>query len=543
MKKLKVGLMLIVLVMLVSSVVMAEEDLKTYSIFNGIALPEYDGDTILGDIIREETGVKLEREYLVGDLETKVGLMISSGDYPDMVQAAHFTNRLVDAGALIPLEELIDKHAPNIKKYYAKHLEAMTQEDGHIYSIPQQAIPFEPSGRRYPSVGFYINKAVLKDAGWPVVKTFDEFFELVADYQEKNPTYKGENTIGYLTLFDEWRNFATLNGPMHLMGYPNEGGFIPTMRGEEPVVEPYYGGRVEKYYYSKLNEMYNEGVVDGETFVDNYDKYIEKLSSGRVLATHNQHWQVQDAQDVLVKEEPDRILVPFPVTYAHGVEEHMRDTPYIQSTQGTGITTACDDPVGAIKYLDYLVANEQMIMWGIEGEHYEVDEDGKYYRTPEQQELFDDPEWVRHELGTPYFRNSLPSLIGLDENGNSYMPDRQASMIYEGSSKTEKEVMDAYGIKSFTEFYNDPKPTEEVPWFPLWTITLESGGPADIESTRMSETLREYVPKLVMAESDNFEDVWAEYTDNISGQMDEQIKAFQERIDWRVENWSVDIEE
>lgn len=542
MKKVKTVLMLLVLVVVVGSVTLGAE-LKELDVFISDSLPDYPGSTILGDIIRKETGIKLNREYLVGDLETKVGLMIASGDYPDMLVAAHFTDKFVDAGALISLEDLIEKHAPNIKKYYAKHMKAITKEDGHIYYLPQQAIPFGAGGRRYPAVGFFINKRVLKDAGYPVVKTFDQYFELIENYKEKHPTYKGQDTIGYLSLYDSWRNFATNNGPMHLMGYPNEGGFLPIKEAGTFVVRPYNGGIVEQYYYKKLNKMYNKGVVDPETFVINYDQYLERISSGRVLGTHNQYWQIQNAQNILLQEDPDSIMVPFPVVYDEPVEEFMRDTPYIQTTQGMGITTQCEDPVEAIKYLDYLVSHQTLIQWGIEGEHYEIDENGKFYRTEEQQALFRDPDWTQNVFGRQYFYNTFPSLMGVDENGNSYMPNRQPSMIYGAAADSEKEVMDAYSIKSFTELYNDPRAGEEIPYYPLWTISLETGSPAQVESTRLSDTIREYVPKLVMSSTDEFESIWKDYTNRISGLMDKQIKAYQEQIDWRVENWSTDESE
>ncbi|AZO96252.1 extracellular solute-binding protein [Halocella sp. SP3-1] len=536
MKKYRIVLLLLVLVISISCTVMAGE-LKEFDVFISMALPDYPGSTIIGDIIREETGVKLNREYLVGDLETKVGLMIASGEYPDMLVGAHFTDKFVDADVLIPLEDLIEEHAPNIKKYYARHMRSLTKEDGHIYYLPQQAIPYGAGERRYPAVGFFINKRVLKEAGYPVIKTFEQYFELIENYQKKHPTYKGQDTIGYLSLYDSWRNFATNNGPMHLIGYPNEGAFLPIKEAGKFVVRPYNGGFVEKYYYNKLNEMYNKGVVDPETFVINYDQYLEKISSGRVLGTHNQYWQIEKAQNILRQEDPDSIMVPFPVVYDEAVEEFVRDTPYVQTTQGMGITTACEDPVAAIKYLDYLVGHQILIQWGIKGEHYEVDENGMYYRTKEQQKLFDDPNWVRDKFGREYFYDAFPSLIGLDENGNNYMPRRQASMIYGGSTDSEKEVMDAYGIKSFTGLYNDPRPGEEVPYYPLWTITLETGSPAQIEKTRLEDTIREYVPKLVMSSPDEYEDIWEEYVARISKLMEKQIEVYQERIDWRVENW------
>lgn len=536
MKKFGLFFLLVALVMSISVLAVADQ-LKEISMFSSDPLPDYPGSTILGDIIRKETGVKLNREFLAGDLETRIGLMVASGDYPDIMYAAHYTQRLIDAGAYIPLEDLIDQYAPNIKKYYARHMDAITAPDGHIYFLPQQAIPFGASDRRYPALGFFINKRVLKDAGWPKPKTFDEMFELIENYMKKNPTYKGQSTIGWLTTFDSSYSYSTTNVPQHLMGYPNEGGFIAPKEGNKFVVRPYHGGLVDKYYYQKLNEMYNKGVVDPEMFVLNYDQYIERLASGRVLGTFAQYWVIQQAQGILNRDDPDSIMIPFPIVFDEGIEEFMRDTPYVQQTQGMGITISCKDPVTAIKYFDYLVANQTLIQWGIEGEHYEVDENGMYYRTEEQLKLFQDPNWVRDVFGRQYFLNLFPSLIGVDENGNSYVPDNQPSMIYGGATESEREVMDAYGIKSFTDFYNPPKPIDEVPYYPIWTITVPTGSPAHIEGTRHNDLMNEYIPRLVMSSPSEFEKIWQEYKFRTDRLLDLRLEYIQEQVDWRVENW------
>mgnify|MGYP001178153408 FL=1 len=536
MNRFKGLLLLLVLVMALGSVVVAQE-YKVFTQFCTANYPDYPGSTILGDIIEKETGVKIKREFLVGDLETRLGLMIASGEYADIMDAGHYTQRLIDAGAYIPLEDLIEEHAPNIKKYFGKYFDMIKAPDGHIYFLPQQVYPNDPGNSRYPELGFYINKRVLKDAGWPKVKTFDELFDLIENYMRKNPTYKGQPTIGWLTTFDSNFTYCTTNIPAHLMGYPNEGGFVAPKEGGEFKVRPYHTGVVEKYYYQKLNEMYHKGVVDPEMFILNYDQYIERLASGRVLATFAQHWVIQQAQDLLNRDDPDSILVPFPIVFDEMVEEYMRDTPYIQQTQGFAISIACEDPVSVIKFWDYLIANQMLIQWGIEGEHYEVDENGMFYRTEEQLALFRDPNWVRDVFGRHYFLDLYPRLLGVAEDGNSYVPDHQPSMIYSAATPAEKEVMDAYGVKSFTEFYNPPKPWEEVPYYPIWTITIPTGSPAHIEGTRHSDLLKEYVPRLVMSSPEEFEDIWKDYVQRTRPFMQLRLEYYQEQLQWRVENW------
>ncbi len=185
-------LLLLIFTVTATGALVSAQGTKVFTVFLSEALPDYPGSTIVGDIIERETGVKLQREYLVGDLETKVGLMIASGELPDLLTAAHFTSLFKDAGMLIPLNDLVEKHAPNIKRLYAKHWEQLKQEDGNVYWLPIQAIPYANDSPRYPELGFFINKKVLKEAGWPVIKTLDQYFELIENYMKKHPTINGE---------------------------------------------------------------------------------------------------------------------------------------------------------------------------------------------------------------------------------------------------------------------------------------------------------------------------------------------------------------
>lgn len=94
--------------------------------------------------------------------------------------------------------------------------------------------------------------------------------------------------------------------------------------------------------------------------------------------------------------------------------------------------------------------------------------------------------------------------------------------------------MDAYGVKSFSDLYNEPR---ERKYFPLWTITMPAGSPAHIEETRMKDVLNGYVPELVMSKPEEFEKVWANFVRDISPLMEKQMEVYQEGIDWRMENW------
>ena len=47
-----------------------------------------------------------------------------------------------------------------------------------------------------------------------------------------------------------------------------------------------------KRYYQKLNEEYKKGMISPETFLDTYEEYLDKLSTGAVLGMVDQRWQL-----------------------------------------------------------------------------------------------------------------------------------------------------------------------------------------------------------------------------------------------------------
>src|SRR5690625_3318469 len=126
--------------------------------------------------------------------------------------------------------------------------------------------------------------------------------------------------------------------------------------------------------------MNAEGLLDPESFVQKDEQFNEKLSTGRALATIAPDYMVGDAQNALRDAGlHERMYGTYPVTLNEDFKSHDYHSPGLQVGWGIGITVDNEDPVRAIKFLDYLVSEETQIMtnWGIEGEHHEVDEDGR----------------------------------------------------------------------------------------------------------------------------------------------------------------------
>ena len=126
--------------------------------------------------LQDKFGITFSWDILVGDKDQKIGVLIASGDLPDLVEVD--STKFQDAGCLLPIEKYIDKYCPNIKKHYAKDWAKIVEPDGHVYCLPNWGVYDGPDqGTFYNQNAFWIQKAVLKEFGYPKIKTVDEFFE------------------------------------------------------------------------------------------------------------------------------------------------------------------------------------------------------------------------------------------------------------------------------------------------------------------------------------------------------------------------------
>lgn len=471
-------------------------------------------ETTIGKALQEQTGVDWKMEYLVGDSATKAGVMIASGDYPDVISSSGEMSKLLDAGAYIPLDDLIEEYGPNIKRVYGPYFDKMKNaEDGKIYALPYTANQGEYSGS--PNVGggaFWIQRSVLKEFDYPKITTLDEYFDLIQDYKEKHPTVDGADTIGFVSLAGVANNFFTLQNPaMHLAGYPNDGSVMVDMTTHEAKVVA--GTDAQKKWIQKLNEINAQGMLDPESFTMNKDQYLAKLTSGRVLGYFNYGWQIGDASKNLLSAGIDeKRYAPLPIVFDEGIKDQYVDPPGFVNNYATGISVNAKDPVRIIKYFDNLLKeeNQVLVQWGIKDETYSVDEKGRfYYANEDQRKAHDDLELSR-KFGFTYFGTDWPKYGGESTltDGNAYSPGNQPEVAAASYTEGDKKFLEAYGIQTFSELFNKP---EERPWFPAWSIALEQGSPEQIFTTKSDDLQRKYLPEMILGAPSNFDKLWDAY--------------------------------
>ncbi|ANY67568.1 ABC transporter substrate-binding protein [Paenibacillus sp. BIHB 4019] len=469
-------------------------------------------DTVIGKELQKQTGVDFKMEFIVGDVKTKSGVMIASGDYPDVIVPDGEIDKLMDAGAFIPLDDLIEKYGPNIKRVYGPYMDKFKQADGKIYHLPFSADQGYIGDPGISQGAFWMQRSVLKEFGYPKIKTLDEYFDLIKQYQEKHPQVDGKDTVGFVIFAGVADNFFTLTNPsMHLAGYPNDGGVLVDMATHE--AKTYQASEYEKRWIQKLNEVNAEGLFDPESFTANKDQYLAKLTSGRVLGYFNYGWQVGDATNNLKKAGIDeKRYTPLPIVFDQNTKDQYVDPPAFVNNRGIGISINAKDPVRIIQYFDNMLKEENQILvqWGIKDQNYSVDANGRFIMNEQQISERNDTEFTR-EFGWSYFQYNWPRYgnNSLLADGNSYAVGNQPEVAYAGYTDGDKAILDAYGVKTFAEMFAKP---DERPWYPAWSINKGQGTPEQIFEQKSSDIAKKYLPKLVLADPAQFDSIWSEYT-------------------------------
>lgn len=139
--------------------------------------------------LAEKTNVQVDFETVSGDGATeKLNLVLASNKLPDIFfsgLSSTMINKYAGMGLFLPLNDLIDQYAPNIKAVLEERPDiknAITMPDGNIYSIPAVN-----ANAGIPTTQLCINKTWLDKLGLEVPTTTDEFYEVLKAFKTQDP--------------------------------------------------------------------------------------------------------------------------------------------------------------------------------------------------------------------------------------------------------------------------------------------------------------------------------------------------------------------
>lgn len=341
-------------------------ELGYYANFSWFSL---DWDDATAERVTAKTGVDLNFMKPVVDDGQKLNMMIAGNQLPDILtldknDAA--LKKMAEAGMLWSLDDLIDQYAPKMREILPKEILSNYQmADGKTYQFTTwiQGEAWQKAAREYDQIVgtnqpvMTVRKDYYDEIGRPEIKNMTEFIAAVKQMKENHPDKIGFYPADGSMSADEFGKSAKLSHYGIQMGlstdFSEKDGGIQWVVRDDKFKEPM------KY----LNEMYLEGILTKDPFIDTKDVGKAKIEQGDVISYC---WTISDGEKV-PGDNPDtsyEILPPFET--------------YGQIRTGAGwlatvIPKTCKDPERAIRFLEYLASVEghSDVSWGIEGDTYQ----------------------------------------------------------------------------------------------------------------------------------------------------------------------------
>ncbi|WP_342418331.1 ABC transporter substrate-binding protein [Paenibacillus sp. FSL H8-0168] len=332
--------------------------------------------------LEKQTNVKIEWENIPDtDFAEKKNLLLASGDLPDAFYGAGFTDyELINYGkdgTIIPLENLIDKYAPNLKALLNRRPDiklAITAPDGHIYGLPS----WEENKLDTNPFFHVINKNWLDKLGLKVPQTLDEYTQALIAFKTKDPNGNGKaDEIPLSFMHMQW--CSDIAGIFGAFGLPDnlehrivrEGKVIFTAS------QPQYKEAL-KYIH---DNWYKQGLIDPESFTQDAAQYLAKGKTPDETLGSYVWWEVEEV--VGPERSKDYALLP-PLKGPNGDQMVGRNNGGGPGRGSFVITKENRYPAMTMRWIDqqfdpYMAAQ---IHWGPLDVVFKKDEKGKLVNLP-----------------------------------------------------------------------------------------------------------------------------------------------------------------
>ena len=475
--------------------------------------------------ITEKTGITLKTLYPSRGSNEAIDLMLTDGEYPDLIFAKGDVNKLVEANALIDLEPLIEEYGSNIKALYGADYQRLrySAEKPYIYQLCSNTVNKE----LYTTSGSaQLQWAVLKEHEYQIPHTLVEYENQIKAYLAAHPETDGRPTIGISLCCTDWRWYITLSNPSASIAEaaPDNGQWL--IDGE--TVTYLHAGPNQKEYYAWLNRMYWEGVLDPEFATQTFDDYKQKIVSGRVLGLLDADWNFAEAQKEIIRSgKTEHSYAGLPVTLHEGDVCPSLFNWGLSPGWGVGITTACQHPERAVTFLDWLCSEEGQVLirWGIEGTNYTVDASGRRVRSQKEIDRSQQDADYQSETGVGFHAYPFPGYgKGVyDSTGNSYQIEDKAYVLSAYNAE-EKAACKAWGVEMLRDIFppseSFPAPTHSAGW--NLPVTRELA--AEVE--QLNTTAWQGLIDCILSPQDEFDACWEKLQQDLldAGRLDTEEK-------------------
>lgn len=317
----------------------------------------------------ERTGVSFELRQYTEREEYEKALQNLKADMPDVLFRATLSpaqeRELLDDGTLIDLAPLLEANAPNLSALLEQNPQwraEITLPDGRIAALPMLT-------EKERQVGLWINSKWLAKLGMNVPTTPEELKNALIAIRDGDPNGNGKADEVGLDVTGVW----AMKWLLPLFGINADDYNLTTVDGQvvfAPALSAY------RDFVEYLHELYTEGLLRKDAFTGlNAVQALEASSSSsqnaNTAVTSGCIVTLAPYASVGIDANMDyEVIVP-----ATGL---WRDMIGSVARGAFAVTSACEDPAAALRWVDYLYSEAGGILAaaGVEDEDYVTGEAG-----------------------------------------------------------------------------------------------------------------------------------------------------------------------
>lgn len=297
------------------------------------------------DLIADELGYEVQYSWIASsaDLYTqKFNAAIASGDIPDIaIVDKSNLKRLVEADLIVDLEPYIEEYASD---YLKELLEAGGDAaikactiDGVQYGLPYLDCDMETTQI------LWLRQDWLDALNLEAPKTLDELKDILRAFKD----YAGDGSVGLALSSDLYGNQFDIKGWCNAYeAYPQS--WIDDGNGKLV-----YGSTTPemKEALGSLAELYEEGLVDPEFYVNDGQKANEALVNGKCGAMYGFHASTLDYLQSVVNADENADWMPYMIPTA---EEGAKIKPGVRMATSSWyvVSKNCEHPEALVQMMN-----------------------------------------------------------------------------------------------------------------------------------------------------------------------------------------------
>lgn len=349
------------------------------------------------DAIESDIGLTFQIEQPPTDADTKLGLMIASGELPDLISVSNsdIINQLIESGKVWDLQSFLEQYAPDshlLSDFPEDIKKALVDKFGGWYSYPshmnsadcRETFPpsdpiYEATATKGSNGAIMFNLSIMEELGitQEEVMTEEGFYAACQKILDEGYTVNGKPVLPLVLQGEFWIGTSLdgiLAGNFGAVPVDNDGNY------QHLELSPAYRDAMEF-----LNTCINKGYLDVNTLTIDETALNTYLEAGQVFCWIGNSAQFQKKQ-----------TIPFESFGPILSDSGARPTIAVAQQAGTGwiqtlVSTDCQSPEKIAELLSFVSSKEGMMLneYGIEGEDYTLSENGTVTRTEEGQARYE----------------------------------------------------------------------------------------------------------------------------------------------------------